>query len=354
MPDPSSPHGTDYIAIDLRPLSDGEGTNAYAVSDAGVTVGESGSRPARWDRDGRPSPLPVLDGYSGGRASCVNSSGVIAGVLYRGENLHPVRWDSTGRVHDLELPADTVSGTASRVNDRGSIMGNAMGPGYHWRAVRWNPQGELVDLETLTGSGETQAHDLNALDEVVGSATNGASTRAAVRWDHSGKVSTLPPPHRATACGINDSGEVAGDGVVWDREGRATTMSDEPGFTAGHLVKINNHGVAIGWGVTPGQRATCARWDRAGRLTVLAPLPSDIASNCFDISDTGTVVGESANQGSVRPVWWDAEATPSLLPSPPGLSAILAQHINGPGTVIIGYGYDAISSTYRGIAWHRS
>ncbi|WP_037314399.1 hypothetical protein [Amycolatopsis orientalis] len=352
MPDPTP--GPGFTAVDLRPLSAGEGTSAYRVNDAGVIVGESGSRPVRWDRDGRPSPLTVLDGHSGGRATDVNAAGVVVGALYTGEFLRPVCWGPDGRVHDLELPSGMVCGTASRVNDRGSVLGNAMRPGYRWRALRWEPDGEAVELDTLPGAGDTQGQDMNGLDEVVGSAKDGTGARTAVRWTSSGKIAKLPPPRRATACGITDSGAILGDGVVWDRDGGTTLLTGEPDFTAGQVVRISRHGVAIGWGVTPGRHGTCARWDRAGRPTVLPPLPFDVTSTCFDIADAGTVVGESAGRGTVRPVRWDADATPIPLPSPRGLTAIVAQHINATGDLIIGYGICPDSSTYRGIAWHRS
>lgn len=348
------PEEPGFTAVGLRPLSDGEGTGAYCVNDAGTIVGESGSRPVRWDRDGRPTPLPVLDGCSGGSAVSVNPAGVIVGALYVGEHLLPVCWRPDGRVRALELPDGVVSGSACRVNERGSILGNAMWPGYRWRALRWEPGGEAVELGTLPGDGETQGHDLNGLDEVVGSAKNGTGTRTAVRWTSSGKISTLPPPRRATACGITDSGAIVGDGVVWHRDGGTVLLTGEPEFSAGQVVRITRRGVAIGWGVTPDRRGTCARWDRDGRPTVLRPLPSDIASTCFDIDDAGTVVGESVSEGTARPVRWDADARPFPLPSPRGLTAIVAQHINASGTVIIGYGLAADSSTYRGIAWRRS
>jgi len=359
VPDPSTPQatpseGTGYTAIALRPLADGEGTCAYAVNDAGTIVGESGSRPARWDLDGLPSALPALDGFSGGRAGSVNASGVIAGTLYRGEDLHPVRWDPDGRVHGLVLPGGMVSGTAIRINGRGSILGNAMRPGYHSRALRWDPDGEPVCLGTLPKNGETQAHGMNALDEVAGSARDGAGIRAAVWWDRTGKIGKLPPPRRATACDINDSGAVLGDGVVWKRDSGTTLLEGDPGFTTGQVVRITGSGAAIGWGVTTDRHATCVRWDAAGRPTRLVPLPSDVATTCFDIDDAGTVVGESVNHGSVRPVHWDTEAIPVPLPSPPGLVAMVAQHINRTGTVIIGYGFDPAGATYRGIAWRRA
>ncbi|WP_233620562.1 hypothetical protein [Amycolatopsis sp. WAC 01416] len=353
MPDPMT-EGACFTAVGLRPLSDGEGTGAYCVNDAGTIVGESGSRPVRWDRDGSPTLLPILDGFSGGRAVSVNAAGVIAGSLYLGEHLRPVCWLPDGRVHALELAAGMVSGTACRVNERGSILGNAMWPGYHWRALRWEPGGEAVELGTLPGGGETQGHDLNGLDEVVGSAKNGTGLRTAVRWTPSGKISKLPPPRRTTACGITDAGAILGDGVVWNRDGGTVLLTGEPEFRAGQVVRITGHGVTIGWGVTPDRHGTCARWDRDGRPTVLRPLPQDLASMCFDIDEAGTVVGESGSEGTVRPVRWDADATPFPLPSPRGITAIVAQHINANGTVVIGYGFAEDTSTYRGIAWHRT
>ncbi|MFI5560107.1 hypothetical protein ACIA2T_12585 [Amycolatopsis japonica] len=353
MPDPM-PEGPGFTAVDLRPLSEGEGTGAYCVNDAGTIVGESGSWPVRWDGDGAPTPFPILDGCSGGRAISVNAAGLVVGSLYVGEHLRPVCWRPDGRVCALELPDGAVSGTACRVNARGSVLGNVMWPGYRWRALRWGPGGEAVELAALRGDGETQGHDLNGLDEVVGSAKNGTGTRTAVRWTSEGKISKLPPPRRATACGITDSGAILGDGVVWNRDGGTVLLTGDPEFSAGQLVRITGRGVAIGWGVTADRRGTCARWDPDGRPTVLRPLPSDEATTCFDIDDAGTVVGESAGRGTVRPVRWDADATPLPLPSPAGLTAIVAQHINASGTVIIGYGFAADTSTYRGIAWLRS
>ncbi|RSN06949.1 hypothetical protein DMC63_36525 [Streptomyces sp. WAC 05977] len=353
MPDPM-PEGPGFTAVGLRPLSGGEGTGAYGVNDAGVIVGESGSRPARWDRDGHPTPLPLLDGCSGGRAVGVNAASVIAGSLVAGEHLRPVCWWPDGRVRALDLPAGALSGTACRVNARGSILGNAMWPGHRWRALRWAPDGEIVELATLPGDGETQGQDLNGLDEVVGSARNGSGVRTAVRWTSSGKISTLPPPRRTTACGITDAGAILGDGVVWHRDGGTVLLTGEPEFSAGQVVRITGRGVAIGWGLTPDRRGVAARWDREGLPTVLRPLPSDAASTCFDVDEAGTVVGESVREGRVRPVRWDADATPFPLPSPAGIAAIVAQHINATGTVVIGYGFAADSSAYRGIAWHRS
>jgi len=343
-----------YTAIDLRPLAGDTGTSAYSVSDNEFVVGESGSTPARWNREGDPSALAVLDGYSGGRACGVNKTGAIAGILHIGDDLRPVRWDPTGEVQGLELPDGTVSGAVNRINERGSMLGGAMEPGYRWRAVRWTPEGRLMELEPLTAGGETQAHDLNELDEVAGTAKDVSGVRTAVRWSGSGEVSRLPSPRRATACCVNDEGVVAADGVSWSRDGRATLLTGGPAFRAGQTLKITNTGATIGWGATTDGQQIGVRWNRSGDPTVLPPLPSDTASTCFDINDAGLVVGESAGGTTVRPVWWDENAAPHPLPSPDGLDAIVAQHITTTGNVIIGYGYDRARATYRGIAWYRS
>ncbi|GAB3744046.1 hypothetical protein GCM10027598_77960 [Amycolatopsis oliviviridis] len=343
-----------YTAIDLRPLAGGEGTSAYSVSDTEFVVGESGSTPARWNREGDPSALAVLDGYSGGRACDVNKTGVIAGILHDGEQLRPVRWDPAGAVERLEMPADAVSGAVNRINDRGSMLGGVMEPGYRWHAIRWTPEGHLVELEPLTAGGETQAHDLNELDEVAGTAKDDSGVRTAVRWNRSGEISRLPSPRRATACCVNDQGVVAADGVSWNRDGQATLLAGGQAFRAGQTLRLTNDGATIGWGATTDGQQIGVRWDRSGEPTVLPPLPSDTSSTCFDIDDAGVVVGESAGGTTVRPVWWDEDATPRRLPSPAGLDAIVAQHVTMSGNIIIGYGYDPAEAVYRGIAWYRS
>ncbi|MFD5093481.1 hypothetical protein ACFWMR_22965 [Amycolatopsis thailandensis] len=345
---------TGYTAIDLRPLTGGEGTSAYSVSDTEFVVGESGSTPARWNREGVPSALAVLDGYSGGRACGVNKTGVTAGILHDGEHLLPVRWDPAGGVQRLDLPDGTISGAVNRINDRGSMLGGAMEPGYRWRAVRWTPDSRLAELEPLTADGETQAHDLNELDEVAGTAKDGSGARTAVRWSRTGEVSRLPSPRRATAHCINDQGVVAADGVSWNRDGQATLLTGGPVFRTGQTLKLTNDGATIGWGATTDGQQIGIRWNWSGEPTVLPPLPPDTTSTCFDIDDAGVVVGESAGGTKVRPVWWDEDATPHPLPSPAGLDAIVAQHITMTGNVIIGYGYDPAEATYRGIAWYRT
>ncbi|MBE1493925.1 putative membrane protein [Amycolatopsis lexingtonensis] len=340
-----------YTAVDLGPLSAGERTDAHAANDAGVIVGESGTRPVRWNRAGGVTALPTLAGYPDGGAVDVNESGEIAGYVSQSSAARPVRWDRAGHVQALALPGDAASGYTVSINARGSVLGSFIRPDYRWRSVRWDPAGRPVELAALAAGGDTTAYSMNDRDEVVGIAADETGVQFAVRWDRAGRISKLPAPNTATGPAIDNRGDILDGMVVWDRWGQVTNLSTEPDLGSPHTATINDHGLVVGWAWTADGEQKCVRWDRAGQATVLNPLPPDTTSSCSDIDDRGTVVGYSFAEGTMRPAYWDTRAHP--LPSPAGLRAWEAQHITGTGGIILGLGYDPGQATFRGIAWQR-
>ena len=201
---------------------------AYAINNAGTSVGYSGTFAVRWAAGGTAATqLQSLDAWwEESIAYAINDSGVTVGQSH----FKPVRWDAGTTVATaLEYPAsdNTWEAAATAVNAAGTAIGylresyiDEWGRSYEIEtALRWEPgTANMVRL----GSGIPVA--INSTGTVVGNQTFD-NLQVAVRWEAgSASPTELPRPTSWAASShvsdINDAGTsvgaIVGRAVRWD------------------------------------------------------------------------------------------------------------------------------------------
>jgi probable HAF family extracellular repeat protein len=185
----------------LPPLRGDSIGMAFAINDAGQTVGGSGNcsntilpgfaaapHAVLWERDGTAHQLPGLGGNApdlsvmgvGTLGEAINNNGTVAGQATLGDNQtwHPVLWQD-GIISDLGVLKGDAVGAALSINNRGEVVGasvSAPGPATgNPRAFVWR-NGVMSDLNSL--------------------------------------VPADSPLYLLTACAVNDSGEIVGFGAT--------------------------------------------------------------------------------------------------------------------------------------------
>jgi uncharacterized membrane protein len=294
------PNGT-YHAIDLGTLPGGDYSLATAISPAGVVAGSSSvpgmERAVVWTPDGHGgyaiTDLGILaDGGSGSRAGGIDSAGVVAGAVSRG---------------NIGIP----------------------GPNFVHAAV-WVPRGHagrvLVDIGTLPGGTYSAADAINATGQVAGVSENGSGALVATVWrpvpDRRYRPVALSGPPDAvssSASGIDRAGSVAGragffgprptHAIVWRPAGADAYVATDLGALApeGSVSEAFGiaRGVVVGTAQTVAmepQHAVAWRPDGRGayRLVDLGtgPLPGAVSSEARGVNPAGLVVGSSTNSSA--------------------------------------------------------
>lgn len=129
-PSPSFAFSWQNGTVTLLPsLSAGDYATAYAINDAGLIVGASGSHAVEW-KNGTIVDLGLAQGFTGGFAAALNDDGQIVGTAYDAKsNSHAVLWQN-GSMTDLNslLPANSgwMLQSATGINDQGFIVGNGL------------------------------------------------------------------------------------------------------------------------------------------------------------------------------------------------------------------------------------
>jgi probable HAF family extracellular repeat protein len=179
------------LTDDLGTLPGGAFSFAYAINNAGITVGSSTVRvgtsiqehAVKWT-DTAIIDLGTLAGHNKSVAFGINGLGQIVGYsLVIGGAQRAVRWSATGAITNLgTLPRGTRS-VAYAVNDAGTTVGSATNSSGVWRAVRWTSSG-ITDLNTLIDSSLRsewdlrEARSINGAEEIVGWGYHNGQQRA--------------------------------------------------------------------------------------------------------------------------------------------------------------------------------
>lgn len=309
-----------------------------AINDSGLTVGgltkyedttSRGNRALAWDAsDAAGTELAILTanstGTSNARAYAVSNAGIIAGAAqtYQGNvsrGTRPVVWDASGNLIQLATlgasASGTTSGTALFINDTGIVAGT----------TQKYSGGNLVGLRPVHWDASTGAvTELNVLE------TNASGVGG------------------ATVTGLNSSGAVVGNSMLYSIEGETRPVRWDPGTTTPVALKplgvnsqgqaettaiaINNAGAVLGnsvkySGTTPvGARGvvwaagavTTTDAVELGALTV-APPGGTISSTAMVFNNTGSAAGSSDTytpgnpiQGRT-PVRWDLTSGTSVV-----------------------------------------
>lgn len=210
----------------------------------GVVTDESWAFvPAMWDADGALTVIGTPDwrAYTGGYATAVNDSGLVAGFADLMERDPEGVWHSyndafvrtpEGEFRELEHLSSNPSGTQPQaVNATGTVVGGSLTPEHDEHAVMWDAStGALRDLGTLPGQWSARAMDVNTSGMVVGTSGDDAFT-----WTESGGMKRLADyGYDATAEKVSDDGWVLGTvelapyfavSAMWDPQGRLWDLS---------------------------------------------------------------------------------------------------------------------------------
>lgn len=291
----------DGEAIDITGLGV-SGASAEAINDAGVVVGISdslGLAAFAW-QGGVLTPLGFTDACCSS-ATGINQAGSIVGIAsLRGPDTRNdgVLWDGTQLI-----PLGTLGGSYCQprdINAQGRIVGSSdMRNDGQYYAFLWEG-GVMAPLQTLIGEGAGNAFDsANAINDaglIVGSASPGLFGQHAVKWagGEAIELASLGGP-LSEANDVNESGWIVGDswtssqasstGALWIGE-RGFDLSRrallEPGDHVYDARGVNEGGQIVGEGV----------FDGAFHAYVLTPLrPGDVnGDGAVDVDDLFGVI----------------------------------------------------------------
>jgi probable HAF family extracellular repeat protein len=256
-----------YLA--LAPLPGGTETTALGINSHGLVVGESyfsvGYHAVLWS-NGKPKDLGTLLGGVLSWANAINASGVVAGAS-DGTNVGPEAtvWSSSGPQGIGFLPGGSYS-EAIAINRVGQVVGFSDVTGGGSDGFIWSKATGMQDLSGLPGGGGSSANDINDSGQVAGGSSCGGGCDHAVLWTGvKGGVQdlgVLPGASFSNAYGINNHGAVVGsagyiDGAdhafVWTSTGGMQDLNNlipqGTGWILEDAFAINDSGQIAGFGV---------------------------------------------------------------------------------------------------------
>jgi probable HAF family extracellular repeat protein len=272
------------VFTDLGVLTGASGSLAYDINEAGVVVGQSGSRSVRW-----------LPNASGGYAAA----------------------------EDLGSLGGT-SGDAQAVNDGGQITGSSQIPSGVWHAYLWQTKA-MSDIHPVTLFGEsdqTFPWGINNAGAVVGQRFEQLQPSRGFYLHSDGSAELLAGLGGAGSVpiDINDAGTIVGwsqatpnDQGPW----HATLWSNGAPQDLGTLGGASSVAIAISDGPTPRvvgradiRRAQHAFVWTAGEGMKDLGLPKNRSfGQAWDINSSGWIVGEtSTNGGQTQATLWKLPA----------------------------------------------
>ncbi len=236
-----------------------------AINDSRQVVGTTNMGYNRsgvlWEPSGQVLTLPPVPGGPVDRVAAhdINATGAIVGVSRDASMLrHAVIWQGSAFARDLGFMGGGDYSEAWGINDIGDVVGIAntlsMGTtrGFLWR------NGAFTDLGSLAGpTGTSAARDINNSGLIAGSSNGGI----AVVW-RNGVIETLPALSGGTTFNtvtdLNNNGDVVGYGqspsgthldtaILW-RAGKAIDLGRFPGGTFSRAYGVNDSGQIVGEG----------------------------------------------------------------------------------------------------------
>jgi probable HAF family extracellular repeat protein len=340
------------------------------------SVTQSGSN-VRSKRDVTHYDLVTLDSLGGSVSFAinVNSSGQISGTSLLSGNtfLHAQIWEDPPRTVDL----GTLGGPNSAIfqynhGTPGQFVGwsetsgidpydeNFCGFGTSHVCLGFSWQrGKMTSLPTLGGNNDN-TNDVNHRGQMVGAAeTSTQDPNCApphvldylgVIWQPDGKITTLPPYAGDTvsyAYTITQSGRavVGNSGSCATPSTHALLWQNASPINLGSLggsvnvaLDINNRGQIIGNSDLSGNTVTHAFLWQHGTMSDLGTLPGDVDSLAGGINDEGQVVGESCDaSGNCRGfLWQNGSMTDlnTLVPPSSNLNVLFGANINDSGQIV--------------------
>ncbi|MCH7905361.1 MAG: DUF3466 family protein [Armatimonadetes bacterium] len=218
----------------------GSYSTASGVNNSGQVVGSAepnagGGHAYLWE-NGFMTDLGTLPGELFSGAADINEQAQVVGYSYR-TDFRAVLWEN-GAITDLGTLGGEDS-SAYAINDSAQAVGSSeLSPGGSEHAFLWE-SGVMTDLGTLLGN-ESSAFDINAAGDVVG-----WSGRRAFLWRNGAMtdLNDLLPTGSGWelryANGINDAGQIVGQGIINGRyHAYRMTPVPEPGTFAALSVAL--------------------------------------------------------------------------------------------------------------------
>jgi hypothetical protein len=292
------------------------------ISDSGLRVTYDG-RITRGDREITQLQLPGGGGHV--EPLSVNTSGAVSGWTQLpnygqpggGYKFNPTVWDREGRPTVIPLPAGAIAGTADAITNSGLVVG----AWYTWdtrQLFTWTRRTGFRDLGDFGGLIVVPT-DANEAGTIVGSAyeSSGASGAKGFVVTSDKKMETLPAPpgyqYRAVA-GINNAGDIVGmdfasdgRGAVWVRTDSQFTAVTVPGCQYIHAAGINDLGLVSGTCYRPAEGNTPFAWQE-GKVEFL-PVPAGATATAHGVNAAGEIWGsvETSGNPTSGAVWHPAD-----------------------------------------------
>lgn len=314
-----------YAIVDLGTLGGGS-SEAAAVNILGDVVGfsttASGARRAFLYRSGEMFDLGTLQGGTTSEATAITDSGIVVGnsginaygPQFREFTQGFVWQDGVMRpIGALYCPCgyNTRHGTsrAFDASNLGRVVGGSLTNrqvlthAFVWDANTMRDLGNAID-----GAFSSAAYGINDIDDIVGTFDERAFLlRGGVRED----LGVLPGHTSSSARAVNIIGQVVGESVsaggvaqafLWDR-GTLRSLGTLPGDAASEAKAINVAGDAVGRsGLTDFSRSRAVLWRNglALDLNTLTAAAGWTLVSATGINDVGQIVGVGRRDGQVR------------------------------------------------------
>ncbi|MEW6763067.1 MAG: hypothetical protein AB1437_19805 [Pseudomonadota bacterium] len=238
----------------------GEGGIAYGIGDAGAVVGSVGI-------PGRVSATAAALWYKGVRytlrspdfnnpdnfdlltsALAINRAGTIVGNVHTvaSDDDRPVVWR---RGMPRLLPPLVSTAIARAINDVGFVVGDGDYPGGVLRrhALLWTPDGRVVELDTQAVL-DSRAYDVNNKGKIVGTAEPlGAEIGGPAVWYRGRRTAlSIPAGIGGAARAINERDQIVGfQGRGLSNPERALTWYGSTGYQLDTLLDDESRGIVI-------------------------------------------------------------------------------------------------------------
>ncbi len=228
---------------DLGTLPGFTNSRAWGINDSGQAVGYVGdtSFRAALFSNGTVTDLGTLPGLTYSKAYNINNSGQAVGFAsdVQGFSVRAVLF-SNGTVTDLGTLPGFTGGVANSINNSSQAVGYAYNGDFSPFHAALFSNGTVTDLGTLPGFTSSVANSINNSGQAVGYASNNVAVtpvRAALFsngtvTDLNSLVDTATGWVLLQALGINDSGQIVGNGTI-NGQSHAFLLTPACNFTFG-------------------------------------------------------------------------------------------------------------------------
>jgi probable HAF family extracellular repeat protein len=303
-----------FSITSLGELSGGSTSTGYAVNNSGIVAGwgqnSSGGTQAVVSTPGGLTGLPLGSGTES-YAYGINDAGTVVGNTYINGQSHATIWAASGTT---VLGANTY---AMAVNDSGVVTGSNGGA---FVVV----DGQVQSLATLAGVIWSAGYGINDAGEVVGDGELANRTFRGLIWSPDGTVTLLGTlgGSSSDATDVNDSGEVVGFASLANGSQNAFSMTGGTMTDLGTLGEssyaygINDSGEIVGYSYLADGAQHAFLYDDGSMLDLNSLLPANsgwVLEEAFGINNAGQITGMGL---------YDGQQTAFLMTDPGDIAAV--------------------------------